>query len=204
MAFDDTKTTEDGDGTVDSDEQVSADEWNAMVADQKSRVLFGTLAERPAAGDVPNGTPYLVTDLANDGGVITKVVDGSWQIQQIGDETNRPDVVAGSGDFDSVSTEQIYAGNIKTGEVSFSPPGPSSNDGWDDSNGEIESVSFSDPFESQPQVLMAIDGDSTVNTGFDVFPESISTGGFTAVIANYSTQDLDGESISADWVAISE
>jgi hypothetical protein len=110
MAFDDTKTTEDGDGTVDSDEQVSADEWNAMVADQKSRVLFGTLAERPAAGDVPNGTPYLVTDLANNGGVITKVVSGSWQIQQIGDETNRPDIVGGSGDFESVITEIL--GNI--------------------------------------------------------------------------------------------
>lgn len=107
MAFDDTKTTEDGDGTVDSDEQVSADEWNAMVADQQSRVLFGTLAERPAAGDVDGGTPYLVTDLANDGGVITKVVGGSWEIQQIGDDSNRPDIVGGSADLESVSTDKI-------------------------------------------------------------------------------------------------
>jgi len=76
-----------------------------------SRVLYGPVADRPAAGDVPDGTVYLITDLANNGGVLTEVVAGAWQLKQIGDDANRPDIVAGTGDFNSVVTEELNNAN---------------------------------------------------------------------------------------------
>jgi hypothetical protein len=104
MAWDSDKSTAADPDNPAADEQLTADEWDAHVADQKARVKYGPLADRPAAGDVPNGTVFLVTDLANNGGILTEVVSGTWEIKSLGDASNRiPNVFA-----ESVNTDQLY------------------------------------------------------------------------------------------------
>jgi len=113
-AWDNDKSTAADPDNPAADEQLTADEWDNHVADQKSRVLYGPVADRPAAGDVPNGTVYLITDLANNGGVL-KVVAGAWEIKQIGDDANRPDIVGGTGDFNSVDVDEATSDFLNLG-----------------------------------------------------------------------------------------
>lgn len=119
MPWDDDKSTAADPDNPAADEQLSADEWDAHVADQKSRVPYGPLTDRPPAGDVSNGTVFLVTDLANNGGILTEVVSGSWEIMSLGDDENRiPNVFAESVSTGGVSTEGKclveYAGGAAT------------------------------------------------------------------------------------------
>jgi hypothetical protein len=122
MPWDSDKSTAADPDNPAADEQVTADEWDAHVADQKSRVLYGPVADRPAAGDVPNGTVYLITDLANNGGVLTEVVSGVWELKQIGDDSNRPDIVGDEGDFNSVVTETLSNDHHYAGSYDGSDP----------------------------------------------------------------------------------
>lgn len=108
MTWDQQKQNFETRANINGDEKLPADEWNAHVADQKSRVKYGPLADRPAAGDVPDGTVWLVTDLANDGGVLTEVVNGSWVIKSLGDSSNRiPNVFADTFDGNIVDAGQL-------------------------------------------------------------------------------------------------
>lgn len=100
MNWDDNKSTFDDRPNVPNDQKLTAGEWNDHVADQKGRVPYGPVAERPAAADAEDGDVWLVTDLANDAGVMTKVVSGSWEIAGIGDASNRVPVYASSVDAD--------------------------------------------------------------------------------------------------------
>jgi hypothetical protein len=103
MTWDNNKNTFDSRPSVPSDEKLTAAEWNNHVSDQKGRVPFGPLADRPSAADADNGDVFFVTDLANDAGVMTKLVAGSWEIMGLGDASNKlPQVFA-----DEVTTDDI-------------------------------------------------------------------------------------------------
>jgi len=110
MTWDNNKNTFDSRPSVPSDEKLTASEWNNHVSDQKGRVPFGPLANRPSAANASNGDVWFVTDLANDAGVMTKVVSGSWEIMGLGDSSNKlPDVFA-----ESVKTEKLKRDEVKT------------------------------------------------------------------------------------------
>lgn len=105
MTWDNNKNTFDSRPSVPSDEKLTASEWNTHVSDQKGRVPFGPLADRPAAADASNGDVWFVTDLANDAGIMTKAVSGSWEIMGLGDSSNKlPQVFAESVTTDDIDT----------------------------------------------------------------------------------------------------
>jgi len=87
MPWDNTKTTEDGDGTVDSDEQLTASEWNQHVTDghfPSDKFNLGTDA---------NGNPVF-TDPANGDQVVWRYDPGAgqWEIVNVNLELNNNDV----------------------------------------------------------------------------------------------------------------
>jgi hypothetical protein len=85
--WDATKTTEDGDGTVDSDEQLTADEWNTHVTDghfPSDTLNFGTDG---------NGLP-VVTDSANGDQVVWRYDPGGgqWEVVNVDLSVNSNDI----------------------------------------------------------------------------------------------------------------
>jgi len=110
MTWDNNKNTFDSRPSVPSDEKLTASEWNNHVSDQKGRVRFGPLANRPAAADADNGDVFFVTDLANDAGIMTKLVSGSWEIMGLGDSSNKlPQVFA-----DEVTTDEASIATVES------------------------------------------------------------------------------------------
>jgi hypothetical protein len=85
MAWDDDKSTAGDPDNPAADEQVTADEWDAMVADQNTRTPAGTLAERPAPGDVPTNSQYAVTGLTYETTVLTQSTGAEWRVVGFGD-----------------------------------------------------------------------------------------------------------------------
>jgi hypothetical protein len=87
MPWDDTKATEDGDGTVDSDEQLTADEWNQHVTDghfSSDKLNLGTDA---------NGNPVF-TDPTNGDQVVLRYNPGAgqWEVVNVNLELNNNNV----------------------------------------------------------------------------------------------------------------
>jgi hypothetical protein len=85
--WDGTKTTEDGDGVVDADEQLTAGEWNQHVTDghfPSDELNFGTDA---------NGNP-VVTDPTNNDQVVLRYDPGAgqWEIVNVNLELNDNDI----------------------------------------------------------------------------------------------------------------
>jgi hypothetical protein len=85
--WDSTKSTEDGDGTVDGDEQLTAGEWNQHVTDghfPSDELNFGTDA---------NGNP-VVTDPTNNDQVVLRYNSsaGQWELVNVNLELNNNDI----------------------------------------------------------------------------------------------------------------
>jgi len=101
--WDGTKTTEDGDGTIDGDEQLTASEWNNHVTDghfPADKLNFGT--------DV-NGDP-VVTDPANGDQVVLRYDPsaGQWEIVNVNLELNDNDI----NNVGSVQTDELAIGGV--------------------------------------------------------------------------------------------
>jgi hypothetical protein len=81
MPWDNTKATEDGDGTVDSDEQLSADEWNQHVTD-------GHFPADEVNFDVDGNGDPVVTDPQNADEVIARYdrSEGAWVFTAVSTE----------------------------------------------------------------------------------------------------------------------
>jgi len=124
MTWDNNKNTFDSRPSVPNDEKLTASEWNNHVADQKGRVPFGPLANRPSAANADNGDMWFVTDLANDAGIMTKVVSGSWEIMGLGDASNKlPQVFADSLTADDATHNNSFtdpSGTTHNGELADS------------------------------------------------------------------------------------
>jgi len=100
--WDGTKTTEDGDGTVNADEQLTASEWNNHVTDghfPSDKLNLGT--------DV-NGDPVM-TDPANGDQVVLRYDPGAgqWEIVNVNLELNSNDIT-GAG---ALNTEEADIDN---------------------------------------------------------------------------------------------
>jgi hypothetical protein len=99
--WDSTKVTEDGDGTVDSDEQLTADEWNRHVTDGHFP------SDALNQGTDANGNPVF-TDPANGDQVVLRYDSGAgqWEIVNVNLELNTNDITSAG----SVATGEISAG----------------------------------------------------------------------------------------------
>jgi hypothetical protein len=164
--------------------KLPADEWNTHVADQKSRVKYGPIADRPAAGDVPDGTVWLVTDLANDGGVLTEVITGAWEIKSLGDSLNRiPDVFADKFDGNTIDVSQI----INTSGISLK------------ANGEINAINGGSTTAHRYEPSMFLNGESE-SFGFTqaMILVRVDNSGAQAGISLYSDGGTEAASIIWD------
>jgi hypothetical protein len=101
MTWDDTKTTEDGDGTVDADEQLTASEWNDHVGDGHFP------SDKLNLGTDSNGDPVM-TDPANGDQVVLRYDPGAgqWEIVNVNLELNSNDVT-GVGLIDTSEINNI-------------------------------------------------------------------------------------------------
>jgi len=104
--WDGTKTTEDGDGTVNADEQLTASEWNNHVTDghfPSDKLNLGT--------DV-NGDPVM-TDPANGDQVVLRYDPGAgqWEIVNVDLALNSNDLTnVGAITIEQIGSERLYAG----------------------------------------------------------------------------------------------
>jgi hypothetical protein len=97
--WDDNKSTASDPDNPSASEQLTANEWDTHVGDQKDRLLYGPLTNRPSASNVPNGTKYL-----DEHNRISKVVSGAWTQEALGNSSNP---IPDTSHFEAISTERL-------------------------------------------------------------------------------------------------
>jgi len=202
--WDSTKSTEDGDGTVDGDEQLTAGEWNQHITDghfPSDELNFGTDA---------NGNP-VVTDPTNNDQVVLRYDPGAgqWEIVNVNLELNNNNITgAGSvsaanpptGDNEVLRWQEgIEAGSARADGVDAS----ADDDGMDSSTFTSVSVSFDNEFDTIPHIVTAIDNDLDNTGGYQPIVNNKTTTGFDVVFVDYSGQDKSGttNAYGAQYVA---
>lgn len=84
MAWDDDKSTASDPDNPAAGEQITATEWDTHVSDQKARMEYGLISNRPAASDLPTGSLWF-----DQYGRISRVNSSDlWEIESFGTSAN--------------------------------------------------------------------------------------------------------------------